>query len=634
MKNLNINFFDYFNEFFKNFYFLGFIKIINNFLVKIFFLISIIFLIYFYYFLLKDLFFFNFFELKIEFIKIKYYLFYFNNYNSKFCYNAIYLNAIAYSSNNNFYYFDLFTENNFFFNQIFIFINYIYTLIYKFNLIKLNLFYIIMNSFNLSILLLPIIHIFLLFFNRINKEMSLILSIIKFNIVFFFFYFYFLNIFDININLFFTINWSYFFNINFTLGVDYVSLSFIFLSDLLNIICLLLVWSNIKYRKKAYELLLISCNLLLSLIFLSTDLFIFYFFFELILIPMFFLISQWGSRLRKIHASIQFFLYTIIGSLIFLFGLIYFNINYETTDILILKYLIITKNDQILLFLTFFLAFAIKVPIYPFHLWLPEAHVEAPTAGSVLLAGILLKLGTYGFLKFFFFFFPLGSLYFLPIINMLCIIGVIFSSFIILRQIDIKKIIAYSSVIHMNYTILGLFNIDFINFYGSYFLMLSHGIISSALFICIGFLYERYHTRIIFYYGNLVTVMPLLSIFFLLFTLGNIGFPSTSSFVGEFLIFIGLFKSNLFIAILTLFGLFISVIYSFLLYNKIFFFNSLKNITYFIKYSDLNKREFMILLILFTFMFFYGVYTKSFFNIHYYILNDLYFNSKFKILNN
>lgn len=632
MKNLNINFFDYFNEFFKNFYFLGFIKIINNFLVKIFFLISIIFLIYFYYFLLKDLFFFNFFELKIEFIKIKYYLFYFNNYNSKFCYNAIYLNAIAYSSNNNFYYFDLFTENNFFFNQTFIFINYIYTLIYKFNLIKLNLFYIIMNSFNLSILLLPIIHIFLLFFNRINKEMSLILSIIKFNIVFF--YFYFLNIFDININLFFTINWSYFFNINFTLGVDYVSLSFIFLSDLLNIICLLLVWSNIKYRKKAYELLLISCNLLLSLIFLSTDLFIFYFFFELILIPMFFLISQWGSRLRKIHASIQFFLYTIIGSLIFLFGLIYFNINYETTDILILKYLIITKNDQILLFLTFFLAFAIKVPIYPFHLWLPEAHVEAPTAGSVLLAGILLKLGTYGFLKFFFLLLPLGSLYFLPIINMLCIIGVIFSSFIILRQIDIKKIIAYSSVIHMNYTILGLFNIDFINFYGSYFLMLSHGIISSALFICIGFLYERYHTRIIFYYGNLVTVMPLLSIFFLLFTLGNIGFPSTSSFVGEFLIFIGLFKSNLFIAILTLFGLFISVIYSFLLYNKIFFFNSLKNITYFIKYSDLNKREFMILLILFTFMFFYGVYTKSFFNIHYYILNDLYFNSKFKILNN
>jgi proton-translocating NADH-quinone oxidoreductase chain M len=632
MKNLNINFFDYFNEFFKNFYFLGFIKIINNFLVKIFFLISIIFLIYFYYFLLKDLFFFNFFELKIEFIKIKYYLFYFNNYNSKFCYNAIYLNAIAYSSNNNFYYFDLFTENNFFFNQTFIFINYIYTLIYKFNLIKLNLFYIIMNSFNLSILLLPIIHIFLLFFNRINKEMSLILSIIKFNIVFF--YFYFLNIFDININLFFTINWSYFFNINFTLGVDYVSLCFIFLSDLLNIICLLLVWSNIKYRKKAYELLLISCNLLLSLIFLSTDLFIFYFFFELILIPMFFLISQWGSRLRKIHASIQFFLYTIIGSLIFLFGLIYFNINYETTDILILKYLIITKNDQILLFLTFFLAFAIKVPIYPFHLWLPEAHVEAPTAGSVLLAGILLKLGTYGFLKFFFLLLPLGSLYFLPIINMLCIIGVIFSSFIILRQIDIKKIIAYSSVIHMNYTILGLFNIDFINFYGSYFLMLSHGIISSALFICIGFLYERYHTRIIFYYGNLVTVMPLLSIFFLLFTLGNIGFPSTSSFVGEFLIFIGLFKSNLFIAILTLFGLFISVIYSFLLYNKIFFFNSLKNITYFIKYSDLNKREFIILLILFTFMFFYGVYTKSFFNIHYYILNDLYFNSKFKILNN
>jgi proton-translocating NADH-quinone oxidoreductase chain M len=515
-------------------------------------------------------------------------------------------------------------------NIIYDFNNYIIYFINYFKLIELSLFNNFINVFNILIFFLPIIHLFLLFFNKINNNLSLIISILKFNIICF--YFSMLNIFDININLFFIIDWSYFFNINFTFGIDYISLSFIFLSDLLNIICLLLIWSNIKYKKNSYELLLISCNLLLSLIFLSTDLFIFYFFFELILIPMFFLISQWGSRLRKIHASIQFFIYTIIGSLVFLFGLIYLNINYETTDILIMKYLIISKLDQIILFLTFFLAFAIKVPIYPFHLWLPEAHVEAPTAGSVLLAGILLKLGTYGFLKFFFLILPFSSLYFLPLINVLCIIGIIFSSFIILRQIDIKKIIAYSSVIHMNYTILGLFNLNFFSFYGSYFLMLSHGIISSALFICIGFLYERYHTRIIFYYGNLVTVMPLLSIYFLLFTLGNIGFPCTSSFIGEFFIFVGLFKSNFFIALLTLIGLFISVIYSFLLYNKIFFFNALNTKNYFIKYSDLNKREFIILLILLTFMFFYGIYTKSFFNIHYYILNDLYFNSKFKIL--
>ena len=578
-----------------------------------FFSIIILFLIFLT--LLKSLFFFN--NFILNFVEYRYY-FYHNNiiFINIFDLNVIYNSTANYFIENNF---KLFKLNNFFF----FIINYL-------KVVKFNLFNDLINILNILIIFLTIIHLLLLFFNKINKNFSIILSILKFNLIFL--YFYFLNIFDINNNIFFTINWSSFFNINFSFGIDYISLSFIFLSDLLNIICLLLVWSNIKYKKNSYELLLISCNLLLSLIFLSTDLFIFYFFFELILIPMFFLISQWGSRLRKIHASIQFFLYTIVGSLIFLFGLIYLNINYETTDILILKYLLISNKDQIILFLTFFLAFAIKVPIYPFHLWLPEAHVEAPTAGSVLLAGILLKLGTYGFLKFFFLLLPLSSLYFLPIINMLCIVGIIYSSFIILRQIDIKKIIAYSSVIHMNYTILGLFNINFYNFYGSYFLMLSHGIISSALFICIGFLYERYHTRIIFYYGNLVNVMPLLSIFFLLFTLGNIGFPCTSSFIGEFFIFVGLFRSNLFIAILTLIGLFISVIYSFLLYNKIFFFNALNQRNYFIKYSDLNEREFIILFILLTFMFFYGVYTKSFFNVHYYILNDLYFNNKFKLL--
>jgi len=616
LKLVNIN--HNFSSFYNFYFFLGFFETINKFLIKIYFITTISFFTFLFFILYKDLFSFNIFIKNIDYISSYYY---FND--------NIYVNIYHLDNINKF----LENINNIVFSFIninYIFYDYLYIFVYYFKIIELNLFNNLINILNFFIFFLPIIHLLLLFFNKINKNISLILSILKFNLICI--YFYFLNIFDININLFFTINWSYFFNINFTFGIDYISLSFIFLSDLLNIICLLLIWSNVKYKKNSYELLLISCNFLLSLIFLSTDLFIFYFFFELILIPMFFLISQWGSRLRKIHASIQFFLYTIVGSLIFLFGLIFLNINYETTDILILKYLIISNKDQIILFLTFFLAFAIKVPIYPFHLWLPEAHVEAPTAGSVLLAGILLKLGTYGFLKFFFLLLPFSSLYFLPLINVLCIIGIIFSSFIILRQIDIKKIIAYSSVIHMNYTILGLFNFNFLNFYGSYFLMLSHGIISSALFICIGFLYERYHTRIIFYYGNLVTVMPLLSIFFLLFTLGNIGFPCTSSFIGEFFIFVGLFKSNIFIALLTLIGLFISVIYSFLLYNKIFFFNSLNQNNYFFKYSDLNKREFFILLILLTFMFFYGIYTKSFFNIHYYILNDLYFNSKFKIL--
>jgi proton-translocating NADH-quinone oxidoreductase chain M len=527
---------------------------------------------------------------------------------------------------------------NFFINFLYYYyITILNNIIYLFFFFKININYFInlylfyiYNSFNylnISILLIPFIHLISLILFKLQKKFSLILTILKFNISLIYFFFY--NIFEINTSIFYIIDWSFFFNINFIFGIDVISLSFIFLSDLLNILCFLLIWSNIKYKKNAYEILLIFCNLLLSFIFLSIDLFIFYIFFELILIPMFFLISRWGSRLRKIHASIQFFLYTLIGSLLFLFGLIYININYNTTDLLILKYLFINNQDQILLFLTFFLAFAIKVPIYPFHLWLPEAHVEAPTAGSVLLAGILLKLGTYGFLKIFFLILPYGSLYFLPIINMLCILGIIFSSFTILRQIDIKKIIAYSSIIHMNYTILGLFNSSFYGFAGSYFLMLSHGIISSALFICIGFLYERYHTRIIFYYGNIVMIMPILSIYFFLFTLGNIGFPGTSSFIGEFLIFLGLFQSSFIIALFTLIGLFISVIYSFLLYNKIFFYNSLNKKNFIIIYSDLNKREFFILFILLIFMFFYGFYTKSFLNSHYFILNDLYLNSKY-----
>jgi NADH-quinone oxidoreductase subunit M len=503
---------------------------------------------------------------------------------------------------------------------------------YNFNFIFIKLKFLFFNNFNFilsCLFILPLLQLFFLYFFK-NIKIILYLIILKFNLIIFLFKI--LNNFEIINNIFFFMKFSDFFNFYIIFNIDIISLSFIFLSDFLNIICFLLIWYNIKYKKNYYILLLILCNFFLILIFLSNDLFIFYIFFELILLPMFFLISQWGSRLRKIHASLQFFLYTLLGSLLFLYGLLYLNINYNTTDFLILKYLIINKTDQIILFITFFLAFGIKVPIYPFHLWLPEAHVEAPTAGSVLLAGILLKLGTYGFLKFFFILLPYSSLYFLPLINILCIFGMTYSSFVILKQIDIKKIIAYSSIIHMNYTILGLFNLNFFNFYGSFFLMLSHGIVSSALFVLIGFLYERYHTRIIFYYGNLIQIMPIFGIYFFLFTLGNIGFPGTSSFIGEFLIFIGLVNSNFFIAIFSLLSLFISVIYSFLLYNKLFFFNIIVYNNILIKFSDLNKREFIILFILTLFMFFYGIYTKSFFNLHYYNLNDLFLLSKYKIL--
>lgn len=579
-----------------------------------------------YYLSFKDYFFYKIFIIKEK----KQYIFLLTIYElfknlKKLIFNSSYtFNFFLYENKTNIKNF-IFIICLFFFSYIFFYYIYI-------NMNILSSFKIFIYLLITSIFILIFNIVYLLFFNKKDIKLTIKISILKLLISISF-----LNwsstSFEIDPEFILFKNWIDFFNFNFIFGIDSISLSFIFLSDLLNFICILLLINNVKYKQNLYKILLISCNLLLTLIFISLDLFIFYFFFELILIPMFFLITAWGSRLRKIHAALQFFLYTLIGSLIFLIGLIYLNINYNTTDILVLQYLNISKNDQIFLWLTFFLAFAIKVPIYPFHLWLPEAHVEAPTTGSVLLAGILLKLGTYGFLKFFFLILPYSSIFFLPIINMLCCLGILYSSFTIIRQIDIKKIIAYSSVIHMNYTILGLFNSSFLSFYGSFYLMLSHGIISSALFICVGYIYERYHTRIIYYYGNIVMIMPLLTIFFFLFTLGNIGFPGTSSFIGEFLIFIGIFETNKFLAYLILFGLFISVIYSFLLFNKIFFYNSINIKNFIIKYSDINQKEIIILIILLLFMFFYGIYTKSFSSLFYYKLNNLYYNSKYKLYN-
>jgi NADH-quinone oxidoreductase subunit M len=377
-------------------------------------------------------------------------------------------------------------------------------------------------------------------------------------------------------------------------------------------------WGSIHYRIKDFTILLFFLEFLLLNVFSSLDIFFFYLFFEGVLIPMFLIIGIWGSRQRKIHAAYQFFFFTFFGSILLLIAFVIIYLHVGTTNIEIIEKTSFSCNRQLLLWFCFFLAFAIKVPIIPFHIWLPEAHVEAPTTGSILLAGILLKLGTYGFLRFLLPLFPYANFFFKPLVFLLCILGVIYGSIATIRQIDLKKIIAYSSVVHMNFAIFGIFTNKLDGIQGSLFIMISHGFISSALFFCIGLLYDRYHTRIYYYYGGLVNVMPLFSVLFLIFILSNMGFPGTSGFIGEILVLISVFTLNIKLSIFLCLSMVFSAIYSLWLFNRIMFgefknlnFNFKKVILFdkwFIKFSDINKREFFILLPFIFLNLFFGIY--------------------------
>lgn len=410
----------------------------------------------------------------------------------------------------------------------------------------------------------------------------------------------------------------------YSVGIDRISIFFLLLTSLLFPICFLVSWESIKYRIKDFCLLLLILEFFLINVFLSIDLFFFYIFFEAVLLPMFFIIGVWGSRQRKIHAVYQFFLYTFFGSILMLFAIFIIYSNVGSTDLIQIRCSYFSENRQLFIWLCLFIAFAIKVPMFPFHIWLPEAHVEAPTSGSILLAGILLKLGTYGFLRFLIPLFPYANKFFTPLVISLCLLGIIYGSLATIRQIDLKKIIAYSSVVHMNFAILGLYSYSLEALMGSFFLMLSHGIISGALFLCIGILYDRYHTRIIYYYGGLVNFMPIFSSIFLIFILSNMAFPGTSGFVGEILILIGVFSYNTKIAILLSLSMVFSAIYSLWLYNRIIFgeiksffinYNSIiLNKKWFSKFSDINKREFFSLLPFFLINIILGIYPNIIFN--------------------
>lgn len=380
-------------------------------------------------------------------------------------------------------------------------------------------------------------------------------------------------------------------NLNLTLGVDGISLFFLLLTTLLIPICIFISWSSIIHKVEEYLIAFLFLEFILIGTFCILDLLLFYIFFESALIPMFLIIGIWGSRERKVLASYYFFLYTLFGSILMLLSVLYIYSQVGTTDYEILLTFSFSEIEQKILWITFFLAFSAKVPMLPVHLWLPEAHVEAPTAGSVILAGVLLKLGTYGFIRFSIPLFPKASFYFSPLIYTISAMGIVYTSFTAIRQSDFKRIIAYTSIAHMNLVMLGIFSFNSVGLEGAIFQSLSHGFVASALFLIIGVIYDRYHTRIVKYYSGLAVLMPLYITIFLFFTLANIAFPGTSSFIGEFLILAGSFKSNTSVTFLGATGIVISGCYSLWLFNRIAFGN-LKT-QYSKKFIDLSPREFL-----------------------------------------
>ncbi len=458
---------------------------------------------------------------------------------------------------------------------------------------------------------IPLLNIFyLFFFNFYNRLITLFLTLFSFFLTILLIILFNYSSFDSQFKLDFF--HSTFFNVDYSLSLDGLSMLFVFLTNLLIFLCTLLNWSS-AYKLREFLICLIFVQFFLLNVFCVGDLILFYIFFEAILMPLFLMIGIWGSRERKVWAAYQFFLYTLFGSVFMLIAIIFVYLHVGFTDFYTLSYVSFSLNRQFILWVLFFFGFAIKVPMFPVHIWLPEAHVEAPTAGSVLLAGVLLKLGTYGVLRFLIPLFPVASMYFAPLVFVFSLLGVCYASLATLVQVDLKKIVAYSSVAHMSFVVLGLFGFNIQAISGSIFLMLSHGLVSGGLFFLVGFIYERYKTRLLPYYGGLVTLMPIYSFFFLSFSLANMALPGTSSFIGEFLIMLGLFSFNSVAVLIGSLGMVFSAGYSLWLYNRLLT-GSLKSL--FIKfYSDVTFREFTIMFILFFFVIFTGFYPSLFLDI-------------------
>ena len=399
--------------------------------------------------------------------------------------------------------------------------------------------------------------------------------------------------------------------INFQLGIDGISMLFILLTTFIAPLCIFSGIHSIKFKIKEFFIAILMMETLMLGVFCSLDLVIFYLFFEGGLIPMFLIIGIWGGP-KRVYSAFKFFLFTLLGSVLMLVAIISIYWIAGTTDVIRLLDGRIPQEFQYLLWLAFFSSFAVKLPMWPVHTWLPDAHVEAPTAGSVILAAILLKMAGYGFIRFSLGLFPVASDYFTPLIFVLSIIAIIYTSLVALMQDDMKKLIAYSSVAHMGFVTIGIFSLTKQGLEGSIIQMMSHGLISAALFLCVGVVYDRYHSRMISSYGGLVNIMPKYALVFMIFTLAALGLPGTSGFVGEFLVLVGALQKNILVAVLASFGVILVAAYMLWLYRRVIFGKitnpEIKEIT------DLNKTEIYIFASLVFLILFFGVYPKPLFN--------------------
>ena len=466
-----------------------------------------------------------------------------------------------------------------------------------------------------SLILLPTVGAFFLFFTRSNKQNNFTVKYVALftSFVNFLLSIYLWILFDNTTSEFQFVEqriWIEDF-INYKVGVDGISILFILLTTFITPLCILSVNNSIKERLSEFLIAVLIMESFMIGVFCSLDLVIFYLFFEAGLIPMFLIIGIWGGA-RRVYSAFKFFLYTLLGSVLMLVAIITIYWLTGTTDVIELYSLGIEAKYQNLLWLAFFSSFAVKTPMWPVHTWLPDAHVEAPTAGSVLLAAILLKMAGYGFIRFSLGLFPVASEVFTPLIYTLSVIAIIFTSFIALMQEDMKKLIAYSSVAHMGYVTLGIFTIQQQGIEGSIIQMISHGLVSAALFLCVGVVYDRMHSRLIDTYGGIVSIIPKYSVLFMLFTLAALGLPGTSGFVGEFLILMGAFKDNFLVAVIASIGVIIGAAYMLWLYKRVIFGKLINNDLK--KMIDLNRSESIILTSLAIPTLFFGFYPDPLIN--------------------
>ncbi len=420
--------------------------------------------------------------------------------------------------------------------------------------------------------------------------------------------------------------WFSDFNFYYHIGIDGISLFMVILSTFLTPLCILASWESIKKRVKEYMIAFLFLETVMIGMFSSVDILLFYIFFEAVLIPMYLIIGIWGGD-RRIYASFKFFLYTLLGSVLMLIAIIAI---YRLTNSMSIEDLqgnYFAKNVQMYLWLAFFASFAVKIPMWPFHTWLPDAHVEAPTAGSVILAGVLLKMGGYGFIRFSLGMLPEASEYFSPLVMTLSIVAVVYTSLVALAQTDIKKLIAYSSVAHMGLVTIGIFIVNAQGLEGAMIQMISHGVVSGALFLCVGVIYDRMHTRDINFYGGLVNRMPIYATVFMIFMLGSVGLPGTSGFIGEFLVIVGAFKYSSIVVIGSATGIVLSAVYMLYLYKRIIF--GEMNNEKLSEILDLNNREKIILIPLAIAVIFIGIFPNIFIEPMRLPLESIIFNYEF-----